>query len=71
MSLGITGAPSGSVTTGAADGARSELSAGVGIVPRHHPVQDRMSTAPSMSIGGGVEGRVRSRCAQHGGVMGV
>ena len=60
MSLGITGAPSGPVTTGAADGAGSELSAVVGTGP------SEMSTAPSMSFGGGVEGRVRSRCAQHG-----
>jgi len=52
MSLGITGAPSGPVTTGAADGAGSKLSAVVGTGP------SEMSTAPSMSFGGGVEGRV-------------
>jgi len=51
MSLGITGAPSGPVTTGAADGAGSKLSAVVGTGP------SEMSTAPSMSFGGGVEGR--------------
>ena len=51
MSLGITGAPSGPVTTGAADGAGSELSAVVGTGP------SEMSSAPSMSFGG-VEGHV-------------
>jgi hypothetical protein len=62
MSLGITGAPSGPVTTGAADGAGSELSAVVGTGP------SEMSTAPSMSFGlwRRRRGARAPRCAQLG-----